>query len=224
MNQIEEYRRQHRELSEFVAMVRSLLDENQLKIEANARLAYEKLSGLAETVRNHLSGEDKGLYPKLLVDEDPKVKAIAWGFIRNESPLRKEFEAYARRWLKSGRVQYSDDFVRDTTEVLDALIKRIDKEEKELFPRLEEAKADLFRSKKMVDLVDVTVHIDEKLDHSRRETLVGKVREEDGVVSVALHDEKPHLMIVEYNPAQTSSANILKRVTSQGVHAELVGL
>ena len=75
-----------------------------------------------------------------------------------------------------------------------------------------------------IDLVDVTVHIDEDLDHGTRESLVDKVRDEDGVVSVALHDEKPHLMIVEYNPKKTSSSNILKCVTATGVHAELVGL
>lgn len=76
----------------------------------------------------------------------------------------------------------------------------------------------------MIQLVDVTVHIDEQLDAQRREGLVDKVREEDGVVSVALHKEHSHLMIVEYNPEKTSSAKILKRVTGEGVHAELVGL
>lgn len=75
-----------------------------------------------------------------------------------------------------------------------------------------------------VNLVDVTVHIDEALDPGRRQALVERMREEQGVVSVALHDEKPHLMIVEYNPSQTSSGDILKRVTEEGVHAELVGL
>ena len=76
----------------------------------------------------------------------------------------------------------------------------------------------------MIDLVDVTVHVDETLDKEKREALVESVRQENGVVSVAMHDEKPHLMIVEYNPEATNSSNVLKRVTGEGVHAELVGL
>ena len=38
------------------------------------------------------------------------------------------------------------------------------------------------------------------------------------------HDEKPHLMIVEYDPVKNSSANLLKAIQTQGVHAELIGL
>lgn len=76
----------------------------------------------------------------------------------------------------------------------------------------------------MTDLVDVTVHIDETLDAAQREALVDTVRGEPGVVSVALHAQKAHLMIVEYDPEVTSSANLLQRVKAQGVHAELVGL
>lgn len=140
MKQLDEYKHQHEELSELVAVLRSLLKEDDLKIEANAHLAHEKLVSLADKVRMHLSGEDRELYPKLLVDEDPQIKSIAWGFIRNESPLRKEFERYSKKWLKKGAFAYSEDFVRDTTELLDDLMKRIEKEERELFPKLEAAK------------------------------------------------------------------------------------
>lgn len=46
----------------------------------------------------------------------------------------------------------------------------------------------------------------------------------NGVMGVAHHDEKPHLMIVEYNPELVSSKELLQLVLGQGVHAELVGL
>jgi hypothetical protein len=44
------------------------------------------------------------------------------------------------------------------------------------------------------------------------------------VVSVHNPDARPHLTMVEYNPDRLKSADILKAVTSQGVHAELIGL
>ncbi len=75
-----------------------------------------------------------------------------------------------------------------------------------------------------IKLVDVTVHIDENIDHAARENVADKVRALDGVVAAAAHDEKPHLMVVEYNPEKTNSSAILACVKSAGIHAELIGL
>ena len=75
-----------------------------------------------------------------------------------------------------------------------------------------------------IKLVDVMVHVDESIDKAARGVMEDKVREIEGVVSVAQHDDKPHLMMIEYNPDKTSSAAILACVKDQGVHAEIVGL
>ena len=75
-----------------------------------------------------------------------------------------------------------------------------------------------------IKLVDVMVHVDENIDKSARGAMEDKVRELEGVVSVAQHDDKPHLMMIEYNPDKTSSADILACVKDEGVHAEIVGL
>jgi len=75
-----------------------------------------------------------------------------------------------------------------------------------------------------IKLVDITLHIDETLEHAQLEGISDKLRQQEGIVSVAFHDDKPHLMIVEYNPDKNKSADILKAVTDQGVHAELIGL
>jgi len=75
-----------------------------------------------------------------------------------------------------------------------------------------------------IKLVDITLHIDETLDHAQLQGIADKLRQQEGIVSVAFHDDKPHLMIVEYNPDKNKSADILKAVTAQGVHAELIGL
>ena len=75
-----------------------------------------------------------------------------------------------------------------------------------------------------IKLVDVTVHIDETVDHAARERIADGVRALDGVVAASSHDEKAHLLIVEYNPDKVSSQTILARVRQAGVHAELIGL
>ena len=75
-----------------------------------------------------------------------------------------------------------------------------------------------------IKLVDVMVHVDESIDKAARVVMEDKVRGLDGVVSVGQHDDKPHLMVIEYNPDKTSSTDILALVKDQGVHAEIIGL
>jgi cell division protein FtsX len=74
------------------------------------------------------------------------------------------------------------------------------------------------------DTADVTVHIDETLDHSKLQELADEVRRIGGVESVTSHDDKPHLMIVKYDPGQTSSSSIHQAITAKGIHAKLIGL
>jgi hypothetical protein len=71
---------------------------------------------------------------------------------------------------------------------------------------------------------DITVHIDENVDHDAREQIQAKVRALVGVESTTSNDERPHLMHVKYDPAQVDSQTILSCVKDQGVHAEMIGL
>ena len=74
------------------------------------------------------------------------------------------------------------------------------------------------------DIADVTVHIDETLDHSKLQDLADEVRQVGGVESVTFHDDKPHLMIVKYDPNQADASSIHKKITDKGIHAEMIGL
>ena len=73
-------------------------------------------------------------------------------------------------------------------------------------------------------MVDVMIHIDPETQHSERESLRDSILEKKGVDAAAYHDDKPHLMIIEYDPGEISSEELLSVVTSKGIHAELVGL
>ncbi len=75
-----------------------------------------------------------------------------------------------------------------------------------------------------IKLVDLTLHIDENLSPEQRETIEESLRALDGVVSVHNSDNTPHLTIVQYVPDKLDSQGIVKRVTDQGAHAQIVGL
>jgi hypothetical protein len=75
-----------------------------------------------------------------------------------------------------------------------------------------------------IDLADVTLHVDETLDSNALADLDAAIRTIEGVVSVHVNADRPHLLILEYNPAKISSEQLLETVKLRGLHAELVGL
>jgi len=75
-----------------------------------------------------------------------------------------------------------------------------------------------------IKLVDITLHIDENLSAEQRETIEESLRALDGIISVHASEKTPHLIIVGYNPDKMDHHRILKRVTDQGAHAEVIAL
>lgn len=73
-------------------------------------------------------------------------------------------------------------------------------------------------------MTDVTMHIDEDTSHEQREALRDHLLEHDGVLAAAYHDEKPHLMVIEYDPDIAKSADFIDIAKSSGLHAQLIGL
>lgn len=75
-----------------------------------------------------------------------------------------------------------------------------------------------------ISIADVLLHIDESLSREDLAKLEDHVRLEDGVISASVPAGKTHLMLAAFNPECTSAKKILRRVTEQGVHAEVLGL
>lgn len=138
MQTIENYRSTHVDLKAMIEELRTVMTVDNLKIRPNARTAHQLMCELAERVKEHLAEEDKGLYPSLLIHEDPSVKAIAWGFISGEKPLRKTFDEYTKKWLKNCDFNFNADFLAETNEMFDMILARIEREERVLFPKLQQ--------------------------------------------------------------------------------------
>ncbi len=71
---------------------------------------------------------------------------------------------------------------------------------------------------------DVVIHIDEDLDDEHIYDLEKDLSMRDGVYSACVHEGRRHLMLVDYDPQDIRSADLLQQVRSTGVHAELIGL
>jgi len=72
--------------------------------------------------------------------------------------------------------------------------------------------------------VDVILHIDEELSHGNLEDFRDVLLHENGVFAASFHDEKPHLMVIVYDPDVIPSVTFVKLAKKHNIHAELVGL
>jgi len=75
-----------------------------------------------------------------------------------------------------------------------------------------------------ISVVDMIVHVNETVPAERMRELEDVLRTDPCVISACSSNDNPHLLMVTYNPACTSSGNILNMIQAQGVHANLVGL
>ncbi len=75
-----------------------------------------------------------------------------------------------------------------------------------------------------IDLADVTLHIDETLDAGGMAELEEAFRQREGVISVHVNENRPHLFVLEYNPVMVHSKDLLSITRYKGLHAELIGL
>ena len=71
---------------------------------------------------------------------------------------------------------------------------------------------------------DIVIHIDEELDDEHIHALERDVCMRDGVVSACVHEDRRHLMVVDYDPRGVRSTDILSQVRAAGLHAELIGM
>lgn len=70
---------------------------------------------------------------------------------------------------------------------------------------------------------EVTLHIDENTTHEERESFRDLLLKREGVFAASCHDEKPHLMLIEYDPDTINSMEFVKEAGKKGLRAELIG-
>lgn len=71
---------------------------------------------------------------------------------------------------------------------------------------------------------DVVVHLDAELTYERWLALQSSLHQLIGIVSVEFQPERPHLLLVGYNPLVLNSSTILATVSNLDAGAELLGL
>ncbi len=73
-------------------------------------------------------------------------------------------------------------------------------------------------------MLDVVLHIDEETTHDEREDLRDAFLRKKGVMTADCRDDRPHLMIVGFDPENIKSVDLLAMAKNQGYHAELIAM
>lgn len=73
-------------------------------------------------------------------------------------------------------------------------------------------------------MLDVTLHIDEETTHDERESLRDVFLGQEGVMTADCRDDRPHLMIVGFDPENISAVELLATAQNRGYHAELIAM
>ena len=75
-----------------------------------------------------------------------------------------------------------------------------------------------------INVVDVMLHIDNTLDDSVRSAVENELRSINGVISVHMPADKPHLVEVAYNPEAVKATHVAHSIRELAGHVEMVGL
>lgn len=74
-----------------------------------------------------------------------------------------------------------------------------------------------------MNISDVMIHINEKLDIEARSALEARMRDLDGVIAPRFNPGKEHLLVVAFDPDKACPAELLGTVRAAGYAAQLVG-
>ena len=68
------------------------------------------------------------------------------------------------------------------------------------------------------------LHIDENLTHNELETIRADILKKSGVLVADFREQKPHVLMIEYDPDEITAVEFVNVAKESGFHAELIGL
>ena len=124
---------QHKEIHESARKIQKC--KSTAYVEIHAEDLTRNVAKLAGVLSSHLAAEDKYIYPILMRSQDVAVRECAKRFADDMSDLFKDFNAYKSIYNTSEKIRNeSHKFVADTSIIIGALLNRLQKEDRKLYP------------------------------------------------------------------------------------------
>ncbi|MBW6532627.1 hemerythrin domain-containing protein [Sphingomonas sp. RRHST34] len=129
--------KQHASLKESAAALRFEVDRPTPDMEALARAKWR----LGYRLAVHLAHEDRHVYPILIAHADHRIASLAALYEREMGDLDQRFRDYIARWSSDMVTSEWPAYRLATYTILDALAQRIDREDRELYPLVDDERA-----------------------------------------------------------------------------------
>ena len=134
---IDKFKHQHTDILRSIATLRALAHAG---VEANASAIAQGIVAMSGTIKLHLAVEDQALYPALQRGHNPELARMGQQYQRDMGPIAQAYEAFARRWNRPESVRRDEQGFRDdANQVLRMVHERMQRENRDFYPRIEAA-------------------------------------------------------------------------------------
>ena len=135
MVSFEELHQQNHKITELTNILQHLLGDRSL---CDSEVTCDLFFDYVNAVKEHMAVTDSGMYSKLLGSGDQKLNNVANRFMGGSREINRIFSAYLKRWCKIKNkelvIKEYDAFMKDTQEMFDIVLDRIQGETEHLYP------------------------------------------------------------------------------------------
>ena len=142
MARTDRFKGQHRELVRIVAEISSLAEASQA--EEKAKDISAQLHLLAGKLNVHLAMDDNALYPSLIGQKDERLAPLARKYVDEMGHIKEAFANFVAKWPTPKAIENDPvGFKKEIKGLFAALTLRIQKEETEPYPMVDELERNL---------------------------------------------------------------------------------
>ncbi|HEY9274109.1 MULTISPECIES: hemerythrin domain-containing protein [Achromobacter] len=132
---IDKFKQQHVDILQGIASLRRLAHAG---VARNAAEIARGIVSMSATIKLHLAVEDRALYPALARSDDADLAQAGRAFQEEMDAIARSYEAFARRWNNAGSLELDEaGFRADANTVLRRVHERMQRENRDLYPRIE---------------------------------------------------------------------------------------
>ena len=132
-----ELNKQNHKIAELSKVLSRIIEDREL---CDTDVTCDLFFDFTDQVKNHLDVEDKEIYQDLLTHKESRVKNTASRFLSGSAEIKRVFKQYLKHWChnKTLRIKDHQRFVRETNEMFELVLNRIQDEVEHLYPTVKE--------------------------------------------------------------------------------------
>jgi len=140
----EDLHKQNHEITEISNVFLYLIEERSM---CDTQITCDLFFDYVQKVKDHLELQDNHLYTAILTDGDSASKKVAENFMSGSKEIKRIFQRYLKKWSNSKahhlRISNYDAFKKETRDMFDLVLKRIQDETENLYPMVRSISGDM---------------------------------------------------------------------------------